>query len=228
MKLNIGAGKTRYPGYVNCDHDNTYDPEYVFDLENDVWPFEDHSVTEVIAHHVLEHMGEGYFHCLKELYRVCAANAVIDIRVPHYTSHYFHHDPTHRRAITPFGLTLFSKKYNETDNGAASKLGQFFNVDFEIVYENYIIDPPAVERHKDMSYEQLIKYAQEHNNIINEIHVQLMVIKGSREEQIKGYYLNILKREADPSGLKNYLNSSMSLLEIRDILMNSDERRALL
>jgi predicted SAM-dependent methyltransferase len=48
MKINIGAGSTNYPGFLNCDYSDIFNPEYVFDLERDVFPFEDNSVDEVI------------------------------------------------------------------------------------------------------------------------------------------------------------------------------------
>jgi hypothetical protein len=226
MKLNIGAGSTRYEGYINCDYDTFYNPEFVFDLEKDPWPFDDNSVSNVILHHILEHLGEGYFHCIKELYRVCEPNALIDIRVPHYNHHWFHHDPTHRRAITPYGLSLFSLKQNELDfiNGSASsKLGQFFKVDFEVISEEYIIDELAKEKYKDIPQQKLMHYAYEHNNIICEIHIKLMAIKGTREEQIKGYYKNLLGRDADNQGLNHYLHSNFSMQEIKNILINSGE-----
>jgi glycosyl transferase family 25 len=45
----------------------------------------------------------------------------------------------------------------------------------------------------------------------------------NREEQIKQLYSLVLQRPADESGLKHYLNSDKSLVEIQDILAKSDE-----
>ena len=66
MKLNIGAGDTKLEGFITFDYDKKASPDYIVDLERDRFPLEDNSVETVIAHHTLEHLGDGYFHCLKE------------------------------------------------------------------------------------------------------------------------------------------------------------------
>jgi predicted SAM-dependent methyltransferase len=222
MKINIGAGTKRHAGYVNCDYDLHYQPEHVFDMEKDTWPFEDNSVTNIIAHHVLEHLGEGYFHTLKEMYRICRPGAIIDIRVPHWNHANFHHDPTHRRAVTPYGLMLFSKKFNDIDaqnNGASSKLGHFFNVNFEIIQEDYTIDYRYKNSLEHFNREQLLEYANTRNGIIDEVLITLAVVKGSEQEQIQGYYASLIDREPTPEEL----STSATPEEIRAQLMSLPE-----
>jgi SAM-dependent methyltransferase len=180
MKLNIGAGDTRYEGFLNCDYDDHCKPDYQFDLEHAVWPFADSTVDQVIAHHVLEHMGEGYFHVMKELYRVCKHGAVIDIRVPHHRHNYFANDPTHRRAITPDGLWLFSKKYNDScikQNAAASRLGYYYNVNFEVMDVINVPDTAYIKLFEGKTVVEVEQYMHEHNNIIMEVGIKLVVIK---------------------------------------------------
>jgi predicted SAM-dependent methyltransferase len=226
IKLNIGAGSTTYTGFINCDYSDQYNPDYVFDLEKDQWPFEDNSVTHVIAHHVLEHLGEGYFHALKELYRVCDSGAIIDIKVPHYTHHNFFHDATHRRAITVPGLSMFSQKINNRDflaNSATSRLGQYLNIDLELITYSYMPD----DRYKEILYgktvEEIEAFAYEKNNIISEIWIKMMAIKGTRAEQINAYYLNYLNRKVDKDGLNFYLNSGMPMEQILNSIKSSEE-----
>jgi ubiquinone/menaquinone biosynthesis C-methylase UbiE len=180
MKLNIGAGDTRHNGFLNCDYDEHSNPDYVFDLEKDPFPFEDNSIEEVIAHHVLEHMGEGYFHCLKELYRVCKHGAMIDIRVPHHRHDHFINDPTHRRAITPGGLWLFSKKYNDTakeQGAAASRLAYYYNVNFEVLDVINIPSKEYIKVFEGKTVQEVEQYMHEHNNIIEEVNIKLIVIR---------------------------------------------------
>jgi predicted SAM-dependent methyltransferase len=230
MKINIGAGSTRYHGYSNCDYSNQYKPEYVFDLEKDQWPFEDNSVTHVIAHHVLEHLGEGYFHTLKELYRVCKPGASIDIKVPHYNSHNFYHDATHRRAITAVGLSMFSKKRNHLDflaNAATSRLGEYLDIDIELISYSYLVEDRYSNKLAGKPNEFIEDYAWEKNNIISEIRIKMMVIKGTRAEQINAYYVNYLNRPADSKGLNFYLNSTLTMQEILNGIKNSDEYKAI-
>lgn len=180
MKINIGAGDTKDNDYIRIDYDPLTNPDYVLNLEKDILPFEDSSVEAVIAHHVLEHLGEGFFHCLQELYRVCKNGARINIRVPHPRHDTFLADPTHRRPITVMTMQMFSKKFNELcrlQNAATSRLGDFFNVDFEILNYQYIPDRGMERTLQHLNNQQLSEYADQHFNIISEIEMTLVVVK---------------------------------------------------
>lgn len=180
MKINIGAGSTKIEGFLTCDYDKLNNPDYCFNLETDTFPFANNSVEIVVAHHVLEHLGEGYFNCLKELYRVCKHGATIDIRVPHHRHDYFYDDPTHRRPITVGGLRLFSKKHNKLckeQDAASSRLGDYFEVDFEILEWDYIPSQKYKEQFIGKPREEVETYLDQHNNIIEELWVKLVVIK---------------------------------------------------
>lgn len=180
MKINIGAGDTRLEGYINCDHDPLTDPDHLVDLEKDKLPFDDNSVDTVVAHHVLEHLGEGYFHCLQEIYRVCKHGAIVSIIVPHHAHESFWADPTHRRPITVLGLQLFSKKFNQyckENSFASSRLAYYYRVDFEVLDFRYIPDDRVKSKMENWGNAQIEDYAAEHWNIIKEIHVKLVVIK---------------------------------------------------
>jgi ubiquinone/menaquinone biosynthesis C-methylase UbiE len=183
VKINIGSGDTRYEDYVTIDFDPNSNADIILDLEKEKLPFEDSTVEAVIAHHILEHLGEGYFHCLQELYRVCKHGAVIDVRVPHPRHDSFLADPTHRRPITVIGLQMFSQKFNrlcrETQS-ATSRLGEYFNIDFEILNFHYIPDSQAKFNFSGFSAEQIEEYANQHNNIISEIHIKMIVIKNAK------------------------------------------------
>jgi predicted SAM-dependent methyltransferase len=180
MKINIGSGGTKIDGFVTCDYDKLNNPDYCFNLETDTFPFEDNSVETVVAHHVLEHLGEGYFNCLKELYRVCKHGATIDVRVPHHRHDYYYDDPTHRRPITVGGLRLFSKKHNKLckeQQAASSRLGDYFEVDFEILEWDYIPSKDYKDQFVGQPREEVEVYLKQHNNIIEELWVKLVVIK---------------------------------------------------
>lgn len=180
MKLNIGCGDDKYENYISIDYDANCNPDYCLDIEKDLLPFEDNTVDEVIIHHVLEHLGEGYFHFMKELYRVCKHGAMIDILVPHHRHEYFHDDPTHRRAITVPGMWLFSKKYNDTckqQNARASRLGYYYGVDFEVVEADIIPDPKYAKEFEGKPANFVQQYIHEHNNIIMEVKIKLVAIK---------------------------------------------------
>lgn len=180
MKINIGAGDTKIDGFITLDYDSNTNPDYQLDIEKDKFPFEDNTVEIVVAHHIFEHLGEGYFHCLQELYRVCKHGAIIDIRVPHPRNDTFLADPTHKRPITPLGLQMFSKKFNEyciKHNYPTSRLGMFFNVDFDLVEWHYVPGEKYKQFFEGKTHEYIEEYINERNNIISEYQIKLAVVK---------------------------------------------------
>lgn len=182
-KLNLGSGFKKYPGYTNVDFDKSCSPDIVCNLESDVWPFEDNSITNVTAHHILEHLGEGYFHFMQEMYRVCSNGAKIDIIVPHHRHDNFANDPTHRRPITIDGIKMFSQSFNNycIDIGdGTSKIGLFYNVDFDLIDFKFVFDEKYSDLLKDMTKEkeeQIQTLVRERNNVIIEVEMKLSVVK---------------------------------------------------
>lgn len=180
--LNIGSGYKKYPGFTNIDGDKNCNPDILINLddENLVLPIETNSVERVIAHHILEHIGSGYFRLLQELYRVCKPGALIDIRVPHHNHEVFHNDPTHKRPVTVEGIRLFSKKNNRHEiatGGTSSTLGIMFDVDFEIVAFDFVYDAFYDDILKSSQPEAIERLLREAVNTTLETHIVIAVIK---------------------------------------------------
>lgn len=180
MKLNIGSGFKRIDGYLNVDYDSNVNPDFVVDLEKGILPFDDDSVDAVIAHHILEHIGENFLTFMKELYRVCKDGTVIDIEVPHHRHENFFGDPTHKRPITVDVLRKFSKKYNRwhiENHNSYSGFGLFLNVDFEILEYDFIIDQDYLHLVENGSFDQINEMAKRFNNVYSDLRIKLVVIK---------------------------------------------------
>lgn len=180
MKINLGSGSKKYPDYVNIDSDERSNPDYVIDIEKDKLPFEDNSVDHVLAHHILEHLGDGFFHCMQELYRVCQHGAVIHVRVPHPRHDTFLIDPTHKRPIYPHTLDMFSQKRNRRDieaGGSETPIGLIYKVDFEALRYDYVLDEYWRPIFQQSTEEQCEHIVRSMNNVILEIDIKLMVIK---------------------------------------------------
>lgn len=182
-RLNLGCGKKLLSGYFNVDKFGQ--PDLLYDLELFPWPWEDNSCQEVLMHHILEHLGETtniFLNVIKELYRICIPDALIKITVPHPRHNDFIGDPTHKRAITIEGLSLFSKKLNQqwTQRGYAnSPLGLHLDVDFEIVSANVVPEEPWKTRlqEKEITQDDFFQAAKQFNNVIKELFIILKVIK---------------------------------------------------
>lgn len=180
MKIDLGCGYKKAEGFVRVDYDTLTNPDFVVDLEHEPLPFEDNSVSEVRAWHILEHLGDGFFNVMKEIYRVCEPGAIVDIQVPHHFHEVFINDPTHKRPITVEGMRLFSKKFNKYDiqrGGSCSALGLHFDVDFEIISQNFIPDSYYMDFIKSHKDEEINHHFRESVNCIIETHMTLAVIK---------------------------------------------------
>lgn len=180
MKLNLGSGSKRYPDYKNIDVDAGSNPDYVVDIETDILPFPDNSIESVLAHHILEHLGDGFFHCIQELYRICKHGAIIDVRVPHPRHDTFLIDPTHKRPIFPHTLDMFSKTRNKRDmdaGGCETPIGFIYNVDMYVLEYKPVLDEYWMPQFKQMTEEQCEHAARTFSNVISEYHIKWCVNK---------------------------------------------------
>jgi predicted SAM-dependent methyltransferase len=185
MRLNLGCGNTKFPGWVNADKVAACNPDQVVDLERFPWPWPDDSADEVMLSHVLEHLGatpDVYLGIVKELYRVCRDGASITIIVPHPRHDHFLTDPTHVRAITPEGLRMFSQAVNRewmAKQAANTPLGIYLGVDFEI--ESIDMTPGQPWRGKfergEITEADLDHAARTYNNVVAEIRMLMRPIK---------------------------------------------------
>jgi len=180
IRLNIGGGYKRYDGFLNCDMDPLTKPDFLMELGKDKFPIEDSSVTEVNAFHILEHIGEGFFFLMQELYRVCSDGAFINIAVPHHRHEIFFGDASHVRPITVEMMRQFSKKYNEYhihQFNSSSGFGLRCGVDFEIIEFSFKPDAVWEKRFPSMSPEEIEEVSRNFNNVYGETFIKLVVVK---------------------------------------------------
>jgi SAM-dependent methyltransferase len=98
------AGKMKW---VNLDGNPSVEPDLVCVLGVDPIALPDDSVDMVIAHHVIEHIGEigkteAWFYFWQELYRVMKPGGRVQFECPYATSIWAWADPTHIRAISEY------------------------------------------------------------------------------------------------------------------------------
>jgi hypothetical protein len=183
LRLNLGCGAKRLPGYVNVDKYG--EPELKRDLETFPWPWADNAVSEILLSHVLEHLGHDphvYLRIIQEMYRVCHGGARIQITVPHWRHDYFCDDPTHVRPITPLGLMLFSQRLNRewiAQGAANSPLGLYLGVDFELLETRYQPSAHWYRLHPGPSVDLNLLLAESalYNNLIEQLEMTLQVVK---------------------------------------------------
>ena len=188
MRLNLGCGPTKLPGWVNVDSSPASNPDELVDLEQIPWPWADNSAEEVLMSHVLEHLGRTtalFLDIIKELYRVCAPGAKDTIIVPHPRHDFFLNDPTHVRAVTAESLAHFSQKVNRKwmSSGAANTpLGVYLGIDFDVVEFKHTLEEPWFSRfqRKQISAAELEQVTRQLNNVIAQTTIELKAIKGGK------------------------------------------------
>lgn len=184
-KLNMGCGHNKVEGYINVDQSPVCHPDIVCNLEELPWPWQDDSIHEVLFSHCLEHLGretKSFLQIMKELYRVCRDEAIINIIVPHPRHNNFINDPTHVRIITPQVLELFNHELNdEWQRGgyANTPLAHYLGVDFVIKSSITVLEEPYASLYQEgaLSDEEIGIALREKNNVASEFRITLITRK---------------------------------------------------
>ena len=174
IKLNLGAGYTRFDGFFNVDKFAEAKPDWQMDLEATPWNLPDNSVDEVNMHHVLEHVGqdvETYMAIWQELYRVCVDGAKLSIIVPHPRHDTFIGDPTHVRPITPIAISMLDRQQCEywvENNYANTTLALYYHIDFATENTIFDFEKTLVDRlHRgELTEQQLFEAENQFNNVV--------------------------------------------------------------
>jgi hypothetical protein len=103
LRLNLGSGRRRLPGYYNVDRLALPGVDILADLEAPLSDLPDNSVAAIYCRHTLEHVTR-LLELLGELHRVTQADGHLEVIVPHFSNPYSYSDPTHVRL---FGLYSF-------------------------------------------------------------------------------------------------------------------------
>lgn len=106
IKLNLGSGPYKKDGYVNVDSAESCEPDLWLNLEKGKLPYEDGSVEEILASHILEHI-EKFIPLMNECHRVLKPGGYMKIFVPIYPSEQAFQDPTHVRFFTSMSFAYF-------------------------------------------------------------------------------------------------------------------------
>lgn len=110
IRLDIGCGENKNPGFVGIDILPLKGVDIVWDMEEFPWPLPDECVLTATASHVLEHINphKGVFiKFMDEIWRVLKPAAQFAFVVPHASSHGYQQDPTHCNMINETTMHYF-------------------------------------------------------------------------------------------------------------------------
>lgn len=82
VRIDLGCGNAKRPGYVGLDYTDAPDVDHVCDLTKDRYPFDDETVDEVFSSHFLEHI-ESPDHVFSELGRIAKDGARFEFWMPY-------------------------------------------------------------------------------------------------------------------------------------------------
>lgn len=108
MKLNLGCGNKKKPGFLGVDKYPCDAVDHIADLNSEL-PFKASSIDEVWMDNVIEHIPD-ISSIMKEIHRICKPNAKVTIITPHYTSIASWRDPTHIHHLCYFSMDHFEKE----------------------------------------------------------------------------------------------------------------------
>ena len=129
VKLHIGCGGNKLPGYINADyHPGAVGADVFFDATKR-WPFADNSLDLVYSSHFIEHLEDfrGFF---KEAWRCLRDNGKMNIRAPFGSHHYAWVDVTHVRPWFPGSFCFLQPNYIMESRNPQHEWTHFFGVDF--------------------------------------------------------------------------------------------------
>jgi SAM-dependent methyltransferase len=85
IRLNLGCGFNKWPGWVNVDAYDICEPDVVHDLEVVPFPWGNDSVDEIQAWHIFEHLRD-WWPAFTECARILKPGGRLEIRTPHESS----------------------------------------------------------------------------------------------------------------------------------------------
>lgn len=117
MKLDIGCGKNKRPGFTGIDALPFEGVDIVHDVRNYPWPIEAGVVQEVFCSNFLEHLtGEERVPFFNELHRVMAVGARAEFVGPHWSHDAAYGDPTHKwPPVSGWTFIYLNKEWRERE-----------------------------------------------------------------------------------------------------------------
>lgn len=159
VKLNLGSGPSKMDGFLSVDSISFPGIDVVTDLTKK-FPWENNSVEEIHASHVVEHFDAmERVHFINEVHRVLIPGGKATIITPHWASCRAYGDPTHKfPPVSEFWFYYLSKEWrlgNEekklqpnAPHTDAKYLKGGFNCDFEATW-GYTLHPTVQLRNQE-------------------------------------------------------------------------------
>ena len=172
IKLDIGCGSNKKPGFVGVDQYAMPGVDHVFRIGGEKWPFEDNSVEEAHSSHFLEHLTNlnGKWERVRffnELHRVMMPGAKCTLIFPHWASNRFYGDPTHCEPFSEMGFYYLSREWRKTQapHSDVEWNENGYSCDFEATW-GYSLNQALMTRNQEYQQFALQNYKEAAQDLI--------------------------------------------------------------
>lgn len=166
MKLDLGCGRDKKPGFIGVDVSPDCAADIVHDLTVAPWPFADGSVDEVHCAQFFEHLdGRQRIAFMEELYRILRPGGVATLITPYWTSVGAVQDPTHQwPPVVENSYLYFNRRWRDDNRIGHYAIRCDFDFRFAFVY---------AEAWAQKSPEEKAFARQHFVNVVTDLHVHL-------------------------------------------------------
>jgi SAM-dependent methyltransferase len=162
IRIDIGCGKNKRPGFVGVDQFAMDGVDVVMDLRT-AWPWADGSVEEAHCSHFVEHLtGAERVTFFNELHRVLKPGAKATIVTPHWASGRAYGDFTHQwPPVSEMFFFYLSAAWRETQapHTDAKWNAAGYRCDFDAVW-GYGMNPAIMTRNEEYRNFALANYKE--------------------------------------------------------------------
>lgn len=161
IKLDFGCGPNPTEGFTGVDQIKFNDKIQILDIGSEMWPWDNDSVDEAKASHLIEHLTSVQrVHFVNELHRVLKPGATFLMICPHWSSCRAYGDPTHVwPPISEFWFYYLDKTWRAT-NAPHSDIKfwpEGFNCDFDVSW-GYNLRPDVQTRSQEFQMTAMQNY----------------------------------------------------------------------
>ncbi|MEI7028202.1 glycosyltransferase [Paenibacillus sp. y28] len=223
LKIDLGCGARKQPGYIGIDHHALPGVDIVCDLNGTI-PLDDDTVDYVIASHSLEHI-DHVFNTMKELYRICRHKAIVCIVAPYYNTSLNLANPYHKQAFnehtprffTKVNSTLVPYEDYEFPHAVVWGLGEsdhsMLDIDFRCVRMEFFYFPDFLH----LSDTEKRKCRNQQANVVDQIMYHLVVNKATlSDEDLRDIYHSRKLEEPDHITLRRQADADKLLRQLQD------------
>jgi predicted SAM-dependent methyltransferase len=169
LRLNLGCGANKIPGYINIDTEKSTNPDLVHDFVTAELPFSDSSAAEILLFHTIEHISKKlHKKVLLDIWRVLRPGGRLLISYPEFTKCYEFWKVNKRGLKDFWEATMFGRQLYASD----FHISLMHTPDFRLVlnecgFHNLVVKTEPLEVHntvisavkgeKFIPYEEMLK-----------------------------------------------------------------------